>query len=122
MRKQIRAKAFHICILIFYLIIPIFYSNSISKNNRGLEEIDENDVYCNITTIFNQSISCKVNTETIDDEILEGLKTFHYKEFLINNFLQNNSNSSRVEGNDVYYITNSSNDNSIKLGGVKNPL
>ena len=116
MKNQIRDKAFFIFIFVFYIITPIFYPNLISKNSRALEETDENDVYCTILTIFNQSISCKVNTETIDDEILEGLKTSHYKKFLINNFLQNNNNSSRVEGDDVYYITNSKIGNSIKLG------
>ena len=69
MKNQIRDKAFFIFIFVFYIITPIFYSNLISKNSRALEETDENDVYCTILTIFNQSISCKVNTETIDDEI-----------------------------------------------------
>ena len=70
-------------------------------------------------SIFNQSISCKINTDTIDQEILEGLKNYTYREFLINNFLQNNGNSSRTEGDDTYYIIINRNENSIKLGSCE---
>lgn len=119
LNKQNKNKTLYLYLFFFYFIIPISHSIQITKNERILQETVESFEYCDIMSIFNQSISCKINTDTIDQEILEGLKNYTYREFLINNFLQNNGNSSRTEGDDTYYIIINRNENSIKLGSCE---
>ena len=56
-------------------------------NKRSLQET----TYCDKNTMFDSERTCKINTQTANQEIIEGLNTVEYREFLINLFNEKNT-------------------------------
>ena len=85
------------------------------KNNFINKRLLQETTYCDKNTIFDSERTCKINTQTANQEIIEGLNTIEYREFLINIF--NEKNTIVVsEDNELFSITITKFDEKIQLG------
>ena len=85
------------------------------KNNNINKRFLQGGNDCNKYTIFNDSENCVINTEAANQEIVEGLDTSEYREFLIK--LVDEKNTTSVSKDDeTFTITITSYDENIKLG------
>ena len=61
--------------------------------------------FCNINEIFNETKTCKINTETANKEIIEELQSKLFRVFLINDILKNKTKISTKEDNKIFSIS-----------------
>jgi len=103
--------------------------NSLSDKNHNLKrllqentEITETDNFCSVFNIFEITRTCKINTETANEDIIEELKNSTYRKFLIEVMLNGKNESSTREGNQIFSITISRYDNVINLGSCEDNI
>ena len=77
--------------------------------------------YCDINAIFDTERTCTINTQTANQEIIEGLNTAEYRELLINSV--NARNTIDVsEGNEIFSIITSELEEKIQLGSCEGTM
>ena len=103
--------------------------NSLLNKNHNLKRIlqentdlPETDYFCSIFNIFEITRVCKINTETANEDIIEGLKDSSYRKFLIEDMLNGKNETSTREGNQIFSITISRYDNVINLGSCEDNI
>ena len=98
-------------ILKIALILIIFF------NKRKLQ----GTTYCDINAIFDTERTCTINTQTANQEIIEGLNTAEYRELLINSV--NARNTIDVsEGNEIFSIITLELEEKIQLGSYEGTM
>ena len=72
--------------------------------------------YCDIYEIFNQNRDCTINLETANQDIIEGLDDETFRNYLINEVLNNNNEISITENIEMFNISKSNMDETLRLG------
>ena len=78
--------------------------------------------YCDIYEIFNQNRDCTINLETANQDIIEGLDDETFRNYLINEVLNNNNEISITENIEMFNISKSNMDETLRLGRCEEEL
>ena len=95
------------------------FKNSERLLEQSSETPNEGVVICDIYNMFNESRTCQIDVNGANEDIIRQLKQSSYREFLIDNVLNNRDEISLSEGNENFSIISTLNREKIDLNGCE---
>ena len=107
---------------VFVNCVQLKENSLLDKNHNFKRLLQENTEFtdmnynCDIYDIFDETRTCKINTETANEDIIDGLKNSSYRGYLIDTILNGRNEFSTKEGYQNFSLSITTNDNVIDLG------